>query len=133
MTTAKKIWFTKLFMWVVLTICVGFDIYWAANAVRGDTISEVTKAYSWKWATIPIAYGVLTGHLFWSAFGEIRWHHARLVVLGLVGVAAVTLDFLDYYDMMPILPLVPAIALGRLLWPQAVSAKQALFVWKTEK
>lgn len=128
--STKTAWYTKLFLWVMMSICIGFDIYWAANAPSGDTISEVTKAYSWKWTTIPLAYGVIAGHLFWSAFGEIKWHHQRLIVLACLGVWSVVLDAIDLYDMMPVIPLVPGVVLGRLLWPQSMSAKQALFVWK---
>ena len=126
----KAAWYTKLLVWVLASIAVGVDIWLAANSVSGDTISEVSKAYAWKWATIPVAYGVLTGHLFWSAFGEIKWKWLRIVGLWVLAVAFITLDIVDLYDMMPIIPLAPAVVLGRLLWPQSVSAKQALFVWK---
>lgn len=128
--SADKAWYTKLFIWIVMAAAIGIDIYWATNAPRGDTISEVTKAYSWRWQMIPVAYGVLTGHLFWSVRGEIPWRKWRIVGLWPVGVALLVGDVMDVADMMPIIPLVPGIVLGRLLWPQAVSAKQALLVWK---
>lgn len=127
--TPKKAWYTKLFLLGVLTLALILDIWWAANEVAGDTISEVTKAYSWRWATIPLAYGVITGHLFWSAMGEIAWKKARFRALFPLGAVSVVLDFLDYYDMMPAIPLALGIVLGRVLWPQAVS-RRAIFIWK---
>jgi len=129
--STKTAWYTKLFLWIAITIAVGFDIWWAVNSAKGDTISEVTKAYSWRWMTIPVAYGVITGHLFWAAVGEIKWRIPRIAVLWVVAVACIILDAVDLYDMMPIFPLIPGVLFGRLLWPQSVSAKQALFVWKS--
>jgi hypothetical protein len=126
----KAAWYTKLLIWVLASIAIGVDIWLAVNSVKGDTISEVSQAYAWKWATIPVSYGVITGHLFWPLFGEIRWKWPRMIALWVLAVALVILDAVDFYDVVPIIPLVPAVVLGRLLWPQSVSAKQALFVWK---
>jgi hypothetical protein len=120
---------TKLFIWVVMTVAIGLDVYWAINDVPGDTISEVTKGYSWKWATIPVSFGVLTGHLFWSTFGTVKWKYYRLAVLWGIGLVVVAADILNLYDVMPIIPLVPSILLGRLLWPQPVASSQPLVMW----
>ena len=54
---------------VLLLLCaaglIGWDIYAAANAVNGDTISEVLLASGKAHPIIPFAFGIIFGHLFW--------------------------------------------------------------------
>jgi hypothetical protein len=121
---------TKLFIWVVASVAIGLDVYWATNGTPGDTISEITKAYSWKWASIPTAYGVITGHLFWPVFGEVRLKWERIMALWLLAIPIVVADIVDLYDVIPLIPLAIAIPLGRLLWPQSVPVSQPLIIWK---
>jgi len=130
MTREKVILFTKIFILVSFTIIVGVDIWLAANGFYGDTISEVTQAYSWRWATIPLAYGVLTGHLFWYIRGSVSWKWGRIICLWVVAAASITLDVVDLYDVIPILPAAIGVPLGRLGWPQSWPKGHPLFVWK---
>ena len=124
----KQLYQVKVFIWVAFIIGVGLDINWAIG--DGPTISSVTKAYSWQWSTIPFAYGVLTGHLFWHVRGSITWRWVRLGILGMLGIGIIAFDVWGYYKVMPIIPLVFSIPLGRLLWPQSVPFGQALFIRK---
>ena len=43
-----------------------WDVFAAAQPVSGDTISEVIWAVSAKHPIIPMAIGVICGHLFWQ-------------------------------------------------------------------
>lgn len=110
---------TKLFIWAVAVIVIAVDIYWASNSVAGDTISEVTLAYSWKYQTIPVAYGILTGHLFWPHHGVVRWRLPRIMVLAALMSAVIAFDVTAYVAVVPIVPMVLSIPLGHLLWPQS--------------
>jgi len=120
---------TKLFIWIAFGVIVVLDLYWASNGVAGDTISEVTKAYSWQWQTIPVAYGVLTGHLFWGHHGPVALRWVRYLGICVLVATLVTLDVVDWLDVIPIFPVLIGIPLGRLLWPQEIKAGSWL-VWK---
>jgi hypothetical protein len=120
---------TKLFIWVCFTIIVAVDIYWAANGTLGDTISEVTKYYSYQWLTIPVAHGVLTGHLFWPIRGPITHKWGRIACLWMLTLAVIVLDIVSYVDVFPVIPNVIAIGLGRLLWPQSVPEGTLIYRW----
>lgn len=61
----------KLTHWVLIATAVGLiglDIYWAADGVPGDTISEVILKYARKYQVIAFLFGVLMGHLLWPQF-----------------------------------------------------------------
>lgn len=61
----------KLTHWVLIAVSaalIGIDIYWATNAERGDTISEVILKYARKYQVIAFLFGVLMGHLLWPQF-----------------------------------------------------------------
>lgn len=47
-----------------------WDVVVAANKEKGDTISEITKAAAHKHPMIPLGFGILMGHFFWSQSGE---------------------------------------------------------------
>lgn len=126
----RALWFTKIFVLVMLTVTIGVDIYLAANATDGDTISEITKAYSWRWASIGLAHGILTGHLFWGHHGKIALGWLRIGALCVVAIASVGLDVWDAYDVIPIIPVAIGVPLGRLLWPQQIPEGRSWFVWK---
>ena len=121
---------TKWFIWGVITLAIGIDIWWVLNGIKGDTISEVTKAYSYQITVIPFAYGILTGHLFWGHRGEIKYKELRMTVLVILASMLLAADILDLWDMLPIIPVALATPLGRLLWPQAIPESASLFVWK---
>lgn len=54
---------------VLLLLCaaglIGWDIYAAANSIKGDTISEVLLSSSINHPILPFAFGIIFGHLFW--------------------------------------------------------------------
>ena len=42
-----------------------WDIIVASNDTDGDTISEIILGFAGDWPIIAVAFGVLSGHLFW--------------------------------------------------------------------
>jgi hypothetical protein len=52
---------------IVSTIAglIGWDIVVAANKEKGDTISEILLRAAKKVPAVAMAWGVLSGHLFW--------------------------------------------------------------------
>jgi hypothetical protein len=52
---------------IVATIAglVGWDIVVASNKEKGDTISEILLRAARKVPAVAMAWGVLSGHLFW--------------------------------------------------------------------
>lgn len=64
MTRAKKV--TLAVMAVSAVALIGWDIIVASNEERGDTISEILLHSARHVPIVAVAWGVLTGHLFWS-------------------------------------------------------------------
>ena len=59
----------KITSWVIAILTAGtilYDIIPAVNKTPGDTISEVLFASARKRPIIAVAWGILTGHLFWG-------------------------------------------------------------------
>ena len=44
---------------------IGWDIVVASNKERGDTISEILDKAARTVPAVAVAWGILTGHLFW--------------------------------------------------------------------
>jgi len=129
MKTAALI--TKIFMAVVLAVIIGWDIIAAVWGEGCATISCIGgKTWSYSYSTIPLAWGVLTGHLFWVTRGKIKWQWFRIAALVAVAGASIILDVVDLYDVIPILPGMIGVPLGRLLWPQSWPTGHPLLVWK---
>lgn len=63
MKLSKKI--TLGVMAAATAALVGWDIVVAANKEDGDTISEILLKASRKVPIITLAWGALSGHLFW--------------------------------------------------------------------
>lgn len=63
MTKAKKI--TLAVMAAATTGLIGWDIVVAANQQKGDTISEILNKAARNTPAVAVAWGILTGHLFW--------------------------------------------------------------------
>lgn len=56
---------TILLILVAILILGAWDIYAAANAIDGDTISEIILEAALRSPIIPFVSGVVCGHLFW--------------------------------------------------------------------
>lgn len=59
--------------WTVLLVLgvVGvWDVILATNAARGDTISEVTLAFTQRHPWLTFALGYVAGHLTWPQYRE---------------------------------------------------------------
>jgi hypothetical protein len=125
------VWWTKLGMWLITTVVIVWDVFLAADKIPGNTISEVAGlGWAWTYSTLPLAYGVLTGHLFWHVREKPSYRLFKLFALIAIGGASIFLDFLDLYDVIPIVPVLIGVPLGRLGWPQYFSLGHPLFVWK---
>ena len=48
----------------ILAIVIGIDIYLAADTIKGNTWSEMVRAFSFKSPFAPWAWGGLGGHFF---------------------------------------------------------------------
>ena len=122
---------TKIFMVVALAVIIGWDII---AAVWGDGCSTISciggKTWSYSYSTIPLAWGVLTGHLLWITREEVKLRWLRFVLLGVLATASIVLDIVDFYDVIPIVPSLIGVPLGRLLWPQCWPDGHPLVVWK---
>jgi len=64
MTKTKK--YTLGVMALSAAALIGWDIVAASNRERGDTISEILLHSARHVPIVAVAWGVLTGHLFWS-------------------------------------------------------------------
>ena len=122
---------TKLLIWIATTVIIGYDIVAMLYGGSEATISNVMgRGWAWQYATLPFVWGVLSGHLFWIANGEIKYYKARVILLGILGAGILLLDFVDVYDIMPIVPMIIGIPLGRLLFPQHYSEDHPFYVLK---
>lgn len=98
---------------------IAWDIFVAIEPTPHDTISEVVLSYLRRHPFIPLAMGVLVGHLSWpwSAASSFKlW-----LVLGLcaAGVAFLVLDIIRLLPgQWPIVYVLAGILLGHFLWPQ---------------
>jgi len=57
---------TGVILIIVTTGLIVWDIFVAWTPVKGDTISEVVLTTAHKNPSLPFAFGVLMGHLFWA-------------------------------------------------------------------
>lgn len=54
--------------WVLVAISIGlgiWDIFLAADRIKGNTISEVIRSASRRSLMIPFIAGIIIGHWFW--------------------------------------------------------------------
>ena len=117
---------TKMITSIILIITLAFwviwDIYVAHNAVKGDTISEITLATSYIAPFIAAAWGVIMGHLFWP-MKEITNKWQKMIALGIWGAILLTLTLFQIIPgnmaTVPIL-FISHFVLGHFLWPQKI-------------
>jgi len=127
----KAILITKIVILVATAILIGWDIVVAIWGPDCSTISCILgKTWAYQHSTLPFAWGVLTGHLFWITRGKIVWMWFRIIALVALAGASTILDIVDLYDVIPILPVMIGVPLGRLLWPQSWPEGHPLMVWK---
>jgi hypothetical protein len=107
---------TKILMLVAALALIGWDLYAFLTPFPGDTVSEVHANWAWDWPSLPLAWGVVMGHLFWHV-DRVSYETLRWCLLGVVGVAAFIVDILWLDGVLPMLPFLVGLVLGRLLWP----------------
>lgn len=108
---------TKVAMLSAAVVLLSWDIYAAVNSTKGDTISELQRTWAWNWPTLPYAWGVVLGHLFWNV-KTLRNKWRNIKVLWGTSIAVLLVDVFWVNDIMPIIPALGGIVLGRILWPQ---------------
>lgn len=121
--------FTKLFMLVATVVILGYDVIVATNEAKGDTISELTLSFSWRWSIIPWSWGVVVGHLTWPV-KELQ--HKWYKIYGLWAISAVLL-LINILDLVQIIAVVPAILgflAGHFLWAQTIPSNVDYMKWK---
>ncbi len=122
---------TKLTLWALTAAVIAWDIVLAV-AFPGATISEVGGlGWSYAHSTIPLGWGVLTGHLLWHARRRQSYRLLRIAGLSAIGLVALVLDVIDCYDAVPIVPAASGVPLGRLLWAQVTD--RPLFRWRDKE
>jgi CHASE2 domain-containing sensor protein len=108
---------TKWSILLGLLFYLVWDIHAATNLVEGDTISEVLLSITWEWPTVPFAWGVITGHLFWPV-ERIHNKWFLLAILWAICILVLIFDILWLRDVSPIASAAVGIFLGHWLWPQ---------------
>lgn len=122
---------TKVVIWVAMAVLIGWDIVAISIGGGKATISQIFgMGWSWSYTTLPLSWGVLTGHLFWVARGNIAYRWIRIGALVALAVVSIILDVVDLYDIVPIVPAMLGVPLGRLGWPQSWPEGHPLLVWK---
>lgn len=62
--------YASLLVLIVGCVVIGIDIFLALNGVKGDTYSEVIRAWArrrlWLVMLVCFAMGTLAGHFFWT-------------------------------------------------------------------
>lgn len=118
---------TSIILIVTLAIWVIWDVFVATNAVKGDTISEITLAVSYLSLFIPSAWGIIMGHLFWPS-KTIKYKWPRIYALWAWGAALLVLSIFKVFPgtmaTVPIAFLVNFV-IGHFLWPQKVAPKES--------
>jgi hypothetical protein len=115
---------TIVFLIAATTFICLWDVFVATNPVKGDTVSEIVLAFSFKHWFLPLVLGVVCGHLFWPVVKvEDKW--VRLIVLWVIGALCFVLDLAEVFSgIVPILPFLGGLVLGHLLWPQSQEVKK---------
>lgn len=109
--------FTTTFMWIITTIVIVVDIVLAINKNPSDTISQVMLAYSYQYSTLPLAWGVLTGHLFWPS-KVFRTSLGSIITLVIIASALLVVDLTSPFNIAPLWPMAVGIVCGHVFWPQ---------------
>lgn len=111
---------TEIGLYVFIAVLVIYDIFPAANKVMGDTISEISRFRSLRWLFLPIACGILMGHLF----GPLEWRSPPWMNLVLIPYGMLWI-YLGWKDLAPtesywIISLLFALHLpvGAVFWSQ---------------
>ena len=99
---------------------IGWDIYVAANEPRGDTISEIILATSRIYSSLPVALGVVVGHLLWPSPRPAKpW--TTVSILSAVAAIVIMLDVVGHPSVMPAIPFAIGALIGHFGWGQRES------------
>jgi hypothetical protein len=111
----------------VAALLIGYDIY-LTKTPNTATISHLTVSYAKYIMTLPLAWGVLTGHLFKNLVGREAPHEGwRIALLAGIGVASVLWDLYAlhfglgkgvWHMRYPGLAVAVGSWMGYFLWPQ---------------
>ena len=102
-----------------IILIVGYDIFIAIEPTTEDTISRVFLDFATNHPIIPLAFGVLSGHLLWPSANAGEYRPVRLSILAIIGAVVLVLDIIGHIPPIPVeLPLFLGIPIGHLCWPQ---------------
>jgi hypothetical protein len=100
---------------------IGWDVVVALNTVPGDTISELMQEVGYRVRAIPLALGVVMGHLFFP--GKHERPAPAWLTLGILGVAVGSFDLAFPLKFSPAYPFAVGLPVGWALWPQKPKEK----------
>ncbi len=116
---------TRWVVWGTIVLWIAWDVIavveWGGYATESAEIGSAAE----RFATLPLAFGVLGGHWFWKVpAGTPPWKHRHLVLVGLAIMATsadtyfyVVLEVaypLEYIAAMPVV----GYPIGHFVWPQ---------------
>ena len=101
---------------------IGVDIYLATDAIKGNTWSELLRAWSLKTPLGPWAIGVLSGHFFHptNGFQAVLGQPSSIALLVWLTALVGMVGFWTLKAGLPIagwVIILPAFIAGWLLWP----------------
>jgi hypothetical protein len=112
MTPAMLI--TSIVAIAVTLALIGVDIYWAADGIKGNTISEVIRFSAERFKLIPFAWGILGGHFFHPN----TWHLPSSQGVATMIWCAMSVEMLSLGTTMPMFCyLVLGVIAGMICWP----------------
>jgi len=105
---------TQILVVVLVVALSGIDVWLYVNETKGDTISEVIRAFALQAAPVPLWAGILCGHWFWPGPDRMKREIDRWTILLSATVLSWVVTTGAYYEM-PILLLLGVI-LGHVVW-----------------
>ena len=103
----------------ITAIAIIYDIVIVIEPTQGDTISEVILSFAYRHPFLPLAMGVLIGHLTWPRKYSDKKRIYFIIALAITGASVLVIDVLKVIPpIKPVIAVIPGIILGHFLWPQ---------------
>jgi hypothetical protein len=94
-----------------------WDVYVAVTPTPGDTISEIVLDFGRRYATLPLALGVVMGHVTWPVRSPLAGWTKGIVLAGL-GIASLIFDLHGHTSIVPVVPFAFGVVVGHFVWGQ---------------
>lgn len=106
---------------ILLSVIIGLDVYFATDAIKGDTWSEMIRKLSHLTTLIPWAWGVLAGHFFHPNLKPLLKFPNNIALLVWLTVATTIIGsfFIREYHSpwLSLIIMFVAVFVGAKLWP----------------